>query len=52
MKFRTEIESVKGSFTIDHSGSILLLGSCFTDNVGSRLGRDGFDAAFNPMGPL
>lgn len=52
MRFRTEIESEKGAFAISHGEGILLLGSCFTDNIGSRLSRDGFDATFNPMGPL
>ena len=52
MKFRTEIESARGSFAITHNGGIVLLGSCFSDNVGSRLKRDGFDVTYNPMGPL
>lgn len=52
MKFRTEIESRKGSFAISHDDKIVMLGSCFSDNVGSRLQRDGFNVCFNPLGPL
>lgn len=37
---------------ISHDRPILLLGSCFSDNVGSRLVRDGFDATVNPVGTL
>lgn len=29
-----------------------MLGSCFTDNVGTRLADAGFDVVHNPMGPL
>lgn len=52
MKFRTEIGPLKGSFKIDHSDSIVMLGSCFADNIGSRLERDGFNVIHNPLGPL
>ena len=52
MKFRTEIEPVKPSHLISMRQPILMLGSCFTDNIGERLGRDGFDVVHNPLGPL
>ncbi|MDE6368493.1 MAG: GSCFA domain-containing protein [Muribaculaceae bacterium] len=52
MKFRTEIEAHRGGFAISHDDKIVLLGSCFSDNVGERLRRDGFDVCFNPLGPL
>lgn len=52
MRFRTEIERPQAGFEISHDDKILLLGSCFSDNVGVRLQRDGFDVKFNPMGPL
>lgn len=52
MKFRTEIEPLKGSFTLDHSDRIVLLGSCFADSIGEQLRLDGFDVTVNPMGPL
>lgn len=52
MEFRTQIEPVTGRKPIDHSSSIVMLGSCFTTEVGSRLERDGFDVTVNPMGAL
>ena len=52
MKFRTEIEPVKTGHEIHHGDSVLLLGSCFTDNIGERLAIDGFNAVYNPLGPL
>lgn len=52
MNFRTEIGDIRGTFEISHDDRILLLGSCFADNVGERLVRDGFNAIHNPMGPL
>ena len=52
MKFRTETGSVRGSFKIDHESRIVMLGSCFADTIGSRLGRDGFRVVHNPLGPL
>lgn len=52
IKLRTEIEPVRPSFSVSHEDRIVLLGSCFSDNIGSRLVRDGFDALHNPLGPL
>ena len=52
MQFRTEIGPVKGGFEISHSDRIVLIGSCFADNVGERLDADGFTTVHNPLGPL
>lgn len=52
MRFRTEIELVKAPWTIGHERPVLLLGSCFTDEIGSRLEADGFRVLRNPFGPL
>lgn len=52
MKFRTEIEPLKGSFTLDHTDRIVMLGSCFADTVSEQLRLDGFDVTANPLGPL
>jgi len=41
MRFRTEIESIKACFELGHADKMVLLGSCFTDEVGSRLAADG-----------
>lgn len=51
MRFRTEIELPRRA-PIDYSEPILLLGSCFADEVGQRLEEDGFDVMRNPFGPL
>lgn len=52
MNFRTEIEPLRKLGLIKPDTCITLLGSCFADNIGKRLVRDGFDAVHNPMGPL
>lgn len=53
MKFRSEIEiPSKPLIEINHSSKLLMLGSCFTDNIGEQLNIDGFDVVHNPMGPL
>lgn len=52
MKFRTEIERLRSPFLISHDDKIAMLGSCFSDNVGMRLERDGFTVTHNPLGPL
>lgn len=52
MRFRTEIEQINGSFEISHSDRILMLGSCFSDNIGEQLRTDGFEVMINPLGPL
>lgn len=52
MKFRTEIGDIRHSFELSHDDRIVMLGSCFADNIGERLERDGFNVVHNPMGPL
>ncbi len=52
MKFRTEIDVERLPGLIGHDRSIVMLGSCFTDNIGTQLERDGFDVTHNPFGPL
>lgn len=52
MKFRTEIEPVKSMVSISHGTPLLMLGSCFTDEIGGRLEADGFDVLHNPLGAL
>ncbi len=52
MRFRTEIEPISTSLSISHDTPVLLLGSCFTDEVGQRLEMDGFNVVRNPLGPL
>lgn len=52
MKFRTIIETPRSKCKIEPTTPIILLGSCFADNIGSRLIRDGFTTIVNPLGPL
>lgn len=39
-------------FTVDHGTPLLSIGSCFADEMGNRLVRDGFDCLCNPFGTL
>ena len=53
MEFRTPVEIEPSSRKLSHSGpSPLFLGSCFSDNIASRLRRDGFSVVSNPGGAL
>ncbi|MBD5317113.1 MAG: GSCFA domain-containing protein [Bacteroides sp.] len=53
MEFRTVVSPLAGSgLVIDHACECLLLGSCFSDEVGRRLQRDGFRVTVNPGGAL
>lgn len=52
MRFRTEIEPLDGCRQIDHTGGIVMLGSCFTDEIGNMLRNGLFDVSVNPFGAL
>lgn len=52
MKFRTEIGVPNLDFAIGHDTPIVLLGSCFTDEIGQRLRQQLFDVTVNPLGTL
>lgn len=53
MKFRTELPPERRlSGLIAHDMSIMLLGSCFSDNIGRRLADSLFDVSVNPLGTL
>lgn len=49
---RTIVETPASPIRITPDSRITMLGSCFTDNVGSRLEADGYSVVHNPMGPL
>ena len=53
MDFRTVIRPAEGfRGLVRHGSPILLMGSCFTDNIGGCL-RDGlFEVTVNPFGPI
>lgn len=52
MEFRTVVPPLKHRGLISHTTPLLLLGSCFTNNIGSRLADDMMDVTINPTGTL
>lgn len=52
MKFHLNYTPPKASFQISHKDSLLLTGSCFTENIGSLLRDSKFNAIVNPGGIL
>jgi len=50
MKLRTEITINKKHRSICHQSPILLMGSCFSENIGSKLNEHKFNALINPLG--
>lgn len=50
--FRTPVTPAVHKGWLSHSDSILMVGSCFTDNIGKRLAASLFDVTVNPLGPL
>lgn len=52
MQLTTPVTTDSQGLVLDHSTPLLALGSCFADEMGSRLRRDGFDILCNPFGTL
>src|SRR6056297_2541094 len=52
MKFRTPVEINPRNFGLSHSTQTLMLGSCFTENVGRKLQYYKIPAMINPFGVL
>lgn len=50
MIFRTEIELSPSMFRLDHQTPVMLMGSCFTDNIGNWLEDMLFPVDINPFG--
>ncbi len=50
--FRTEIDIPKYDFYINHKTAVLLIGSCFSDNIGEYLQKYKFNVTTNPFGVL
>lgn len=50
MDFTTKVNIAKSPFDITHNDKLLLLGSCFTENIGNYLNRFQFKTAINPFG--
>lgn len=52
MDFRTLVSLPVGQIQINHTHQLLLLGSCFADNIGSKLKENKFEVDLNPYGTL
>ncbi|WP_213522073.1 GSCFA domain-containing protein [Nonlabens sp.] len=50
MKLTTTVPSSNLPVLIDQHSKVVLLGSCFTENIGSKLAYFGFDVTVNPFG--
>jgi hypothetical protein len=52
MKFVTSVDIVPSIKKISYSDKILLLGSCFADNIGTKFGEYYFPTTVNPFGTM
>ena len=52
MEFRTTVKTGENRSWLHHSDKVLLLGSCFSDNIGSKMHGALINALINPMGTL
>ena len=52
LRLQTPVEFPQSGIGISYSDSIMLLGSCFSDNIGKRLQERSFNACLNPFGTL
>lgn len=51
-KFTTIVKTDPLNHKIDHRSNILLMGSCFSEYIGSKLKNAGFSVEVNPLGVL
>jgi hypothetical protein len=49
-KFRTEVKVAPAENKINHKTGLMMIGSCFTENIGARLSEYKFDLDINPFG--
>lgn len=52
MKLQTPVTDEKCKVGISYDDKIMMLGSCFSDNIGGRLADYGFEVCVNPFGTL
>ena len=52
MEFRTTVKTGENRGWLHHSDHVVLLGSCFSDNIGGKMHGALFNAMVNPMGTL
>lgn len=51
-QYFTEVKIKDDGWKIDHHSKIMMVGSCFTENIGSRMQRFKFQVDLNPFGIL
>lgn len=52
LKLQTPVDAGTSGVGVSYSDRILVVGSCFADNIGSKMLNAGFSAAVNPFGTL
>ena len=52
IKLQTPVTDEKCKVGISYCDKILMLGSCFSDNIGKQMADFGFDVCVNPFGTL
>lgn len=52
MEFRKTVELPTGTAELRHSDRVMLIGSCFTENMGQMFAASGFRTLVNPFGIL
>lgn len=52
MKLQTPVTDAPCKVSISYDDKIMMLGSCFSDNIGKQLKNFGFDVCINPFGTL
>lgn len=52
MKLQTQVADERCRVGISYDDSIMMLGSCFSDNIGKQLKDFGFNVCINPFGTL
>ncbi len=52
IRFRTEVVLEKSLMHISHKDKTFFVGSCFTENIGKRFVKSGFETYINPFGTM
>ena len=52
IKLQTPVEEVRSRIDMGYDDRILVVGSCFADNIGTKLKNAAFDVCVNPFGTL
>ena len=52
MEFRTSIKTTENLGIINHNNKVMLIGSCFSDNIGARMRNAMMNVLINPFGTI